>query len=322
LVLLNQDTRVDEGWLDGLASACQAPQIGVVGCKALYPGRERVQHAGGQIEWPLGRGSHLGAGEPDGEAWNHAGPADYVSGASMAFRRDVLDEVGLLDERFYPGYYEDVDFCYRVRNAGYEVWYTPQACLIHDESTALSGTRGLHVALNRGRLLFVLKHLPPERFVAEFVPAERAWLLPMARSELGQVHRRLYLEIMPAAAAILVTRWRCPPAMVRQVLKGLEELYECAATESPVVEYRLEELAFASSAPLVGPAIAWLRKIWYNVAARWAVRHLAEQQQAINRATLRRIEEQERATAHAVHSVVALSEELARVIGQLEARAR
>ena len=124
----------------------------------------------------------MAAGEPDRGQWNVARPVDYVSGAAMAFRREVLDEVGLLDEGFWPGYYEDADFCFRVRDAGYEVWYTPDARLIHDESAALSGTRGLQVAFHRGRLRFVLKHLPPQRFLAEFVPAERALFLAVARA--------------------------------------------------------------------------------------------------------------------------------------------
>jgi hypothetical protein len=119
---------------------------------------------------------------------------------------------------------------------------------------------------------------------------------------------------MPSAAAILATRWRCSPSTTRQALNGLLELYEGASEEPAAVEHRLEDLEFESSTPVVGPVIAWLRRSWYNVAARWAVQHLAEQQQAVNRAYLSRIEEHERMNAHAVNSVVALSLELARVI--------
>jgi GT2 family glycosyltransferase len=322
LVLLNQDTLVLEGWLEGLMRACQGPRIGVVGCKALYPDRETIQHAGGRIEWPLGMSAHLGAGQPDAEEWNRAGPVDYVSGASMAFRRDVLDRVGLLDERFHPGYYEDADLCLRARDAGYEVWYTPDACLIHNESTALSGRPALHVAVNRGRLLFVLKHLPPSRFVAEFAPAERAWLLPLAGSEFAQVMRRLYLETIPVAAVILARRWRSEATEVRQVLHALLQLYQDAPEELPPVEPVLREFEFKSSVPLVGPLFAGLRSLWYSVAARWAVRHLEQQQQAVNRAYLRRIEQQEAANAHATHSLVSLSQELARVIQALDSGKR
>jgi hypothetical protein len=236
----------------------------------------------------------------------------------MAFRRDVLDKVGMLDERFWPGYFEDTDFCFRVRDAGYVVWYTPDARLIHYESTALSGTTELHVAFNRGRLLFVLKHLPPPRFVAEFVPAERDWLCQVAESEFRQVMRRLYLETVPSAAIILAHRWKSPAPEVRQVLHAIFKLYEDASPRPVPVELRAHEFEFRSSLPLVGPVLAWLRSTWYNVAARWAVRYLAQQQEAVNRAYLSRIAEQEAMDAHLVHSLVSLSQELARTIQQLD----
>jgi len=318
LVLLNQDTRVSDGWLDALVSACQEPRIGVVGCKALYPDRETVQHAGGQIEWPLGMAVHLGAGQPDAREWSLAGPVDYVSGVGMAFRRDVLDRVGMLDERFWPGYYEDADFCFRVRDAGYEVWYAPDACLIHDESTALSGTSALHVAVNRGRLLFVLKHLSPPRFLAEFVPAERAWLGPLVKCEFGQMMRRLYLETIPAAAMILAHRWKSQAAEVRQVLYALLRFYEDASEELASVEPVLREFEFRSAVPLVGPLFSRIRSLWYSVAARWAVRYLANQQQVVNRVCLRQIEELKATNTYTLHSLVSLSQELARVIRRLD----
>lgn len=318
LVLLNQDTQVFEGWLDALVSACQEPRIGVVGCKAFYPDRETIQHAGGRIEWPLGMSAHLGSRQPDAEEWDRGRAVDYVSGAAMAFRRDVLDRVGMLDERFWPGYYEDADLCFRVREAGYEVWYTPDARLIHNESTTLSGTLGLSAALHRGRLLFVLKHLPPERYLAEYLPAERAWLLPMAGGEIGQALRPLYLEVIPAAAAILAFGWKSRVAVIRQVLYGLLALYRDSAQEPVPVESVLREFEFKSSVPLIGPVLAGMRSLWYNVAARWAVRYLAQQQEVVNRAYLRRFEEQEAANAHAVRALVALSVELARLAEGLD----
>lgn len=316
LVLLNQDTRVYEGWLDALVRACQDPQVGVVGCKALYPDGKTIQHAGGHIEWPLGLGSHCGAGEPDRAEWNAARQVDYVTGAAMAFRRDVLDRVGLLDEGFWPGYYEDTDFCFRARAVGYEVWYRPEACLIHDESTALRGTQTLQVAFERGRLRFVLKHLPPQRFLDEFVPAERVYFASAAHGEMGQSLRRVYVEAIPAAVDLLARR---DGALVGEVLDALLRLYQDAAPGSVPVGPVLQEFEFTSSVPLVGRLIAGLRSLWYGVAARWAVQDLRGQQTAINRAYQRRIEEQEALNSHAVRGLAALSKEVAHLIQRLEA---
>jgi len=56
--------------------------------------------------------------------------ADWVAGASMIVRREVLDKVGLLDEGYFM-YYEEVDFCMRARAAGWETWYVPESRVVH-----------------------------------------------------------------------------------------------------------------------------------------------------------------------------------------------
>jgi hypothetical protein len=84
----------------------------------------------------------------------------------------------------------------------------------------------------------------------------------------------------------------------------------------------LSEFEFESSVPLLGPAIARLRALWYSVAARWAVRHLTQQQQELNRHYQRRIEEQEAVNVHAVRSLASLSQEVSRLIQQVESEQR
>jgi GT2 family glycosyltransferase len=55
---------------------------------------------------------------------------DWVAGASMMVRREVFDAIGLLDERYFM-YYEEVDFCWRARQAGWECWYVPESRVVH-----------------------------------------------------------------------------------------------------------------------------------------------------------------------------------------------
>jgi GT2 family glycosyltransferase len=327
LVLLNQDTRVYEGWLDVLAQACRAPRVGVVGCRAFYADGRTIQHAGGTVEWPLGLAAHRGYRQADSLEWGVACPVDFVTGAAMAIRREVLDEVGLLDQGFWPGYYEDVDICYRAREAGYEVWYTPEARLIHDESVALKGSRAIEVASQRGRLRFVLKHLPPERFMSEFVPAERRRFREEAQQETADALRYLYLEMIPVAAGIYAERWTGDTeagALASQawladsVLAALLELYREAVPRQHPVEPGLQELEFASTAPVIGPLIAKARSLWYGVAARWAVRHVVRQQSTINAEVLRRLVEQAAINAHLERSLVGLSQEVTRLTRRLE----
>jgi GT2 family glycosyltransferase len=324
LVLLNQDTRVYPGWLEALCRALQEPRVGVAGCKSLYADGETIQHAGGRIEWPRAMAHHDGAGERDAGQWDVPRQVEYVTGAAMAFRRAVLESVGLLDEGFWPGYYEDADFCYRVREAGYEVWYVPDAVLVHAETGSLAGTALLSQAFHQGRLQFVLKHLPPARFLGEFVPAEREALLGAAQGETALALRMAYLRSIPAAAVLYPRRWHVDANAVSRAVKALQQLYQhpapVAAPDSEAISLNqsLSEFEFRSPVPVLGPLIAGARRWWYNVAARWAVGHLARQQEAINRQVALLQERQEAMNRVYVHSIVALSGEVARLAAEAE----
>lgn len=63
---------------------------------------------------------------------NQAGIAEQPAGAFLMFRRDVWERLGGFDERFYPVWFEDVDFCCRALDAGYRIWYEPAAAASHE----------------------------------------------------------------------------------------------------------------------------------------------------------------------------------------------
>jgi GT2 family glycosyltransferase len=303
LVLLNQDTCVSPGWLRALCDALQAEKIGVVGSKIYYPDGETLQHAGARLEWPLGLAKHDGQGEKDTGAWDTPRPVEFVTGAALAFRRDLLARIGYLDELFWPGYFEDADFCLRAREAGTEVWYIPQATLIHAESSSFDNQELKSKTYQRGRLRFILKHMPPARFLAEFVPAEIAAQPAAIRGYESQALRLAYLEAIPAAAPILRQRWQADPATIHEVTAALGRLHRLAWAEDwekskepmagipPIRDFTpeqvppdavpiaplpapLEDYKFESNAPLIGPLLVYLRSQWFNVAARWAFHQL------------------------------------------------
>ncbi len=178
LILLNQDTRVNPGWLAVLVETLQDESIGIVGCKIFYPDGVTLQHAGAWFEWPLGLAHHHGYGEADSEEWSTAREVEAVTGAAIALRREVLEKVGLLDEGFWPGYFEDSDWCLRIRRAGYKIWYQPAATLLHQESTSIRDPLLRSQFYQRGRLRFLMKHTPPGRFLSEVVPAEERYQEP------------------------------------------------------------------------------------------------------------------------------------------------
>jgi GT2 family glycosyltransferase len=139
VVLLNSDMEARDGWLACLQYASsREPDIGIVGARLLYPDG-RIQFAGtvrnlGAPQWF----DHRYRFKPEG--WGPAalaGPVLAVTGACMYVKREVIDRIGLLDER-YPMAYEDVDWCLRAWQAGFRVMYFPTASLFHHESV----TRG------------------------------------------------------------------------------------------------------------------------------------------------------------------------------------
>jgi GT2 family glycosyltransferase len=133
IVLLNNDTRVVAGWLDGLIDHFTAfPKTGLVGSKLHYADGS-LQEAGGII-WRDGTAQNYGRGDdPNRPDYSYARQVDYISGCSIALPASLWRELGGFDPWFGPAYCEDVDLAFRVRAAGYQVWYQPQSRIVHYE---------------------------------------------------------------------------------------------------------------------------------------------------------------------------------------------
>lgn len=148
LVLLNNDIEVAEpGWLDAMVRHALRPDVGMVGAKLLYPDA-RIQHAG-IVTGPAGAVQHLhrlaersAPGYRGQLALTRALSA--VTGACVALRRAVYEEVGGLDEALAVAF-NDVDLCLRLADFGYRVVWTPDAVLFHMES-ATRGADGADAA--------------------------------------------------------------------------------------------------------------------------------------------------------------------------------
>ncbi len=139
-LLLNNDISVIQpGWLDEMAQCLAYPGTGVVGARLLFPDG-RLQHAGVM----LGLGGLAGHWYYRAEA-NDPGPMgrlgvrngmSVVTGACMLVTRGCWDALGGMDARRFAVAYNDVDFCARAREAGIGVVYTPFATLYHHESAS------------------------------------------------------------------------------------------------------------------------------------------------------------------------------------------
>jgi glycosyltransferase involved in cell wall biosynthesis len=136
--LLNNDIEaINEAWLTEMVSHAVRPEIGAVGAKLFYP-NGRIQHAG-VVLGLNGVAGHAFAQHPrDSHGyWNRARVAQNysaVTAACMVVRKQVFEKVGGLNEKDLPVAFNDVDFCLRVREAGYRNLWTPFAQLYHHES--------------------------------------------------------------------------------------------------------------------------------------------------------------------------------------------
>jgi len=322
LVLLNQDTVVQPGWLKALVDALDDPDVGIAGCKILEADGVTLSHCGGSLDLVAAQTQHYGAGELDRGQYDKAVDVDYVTGAAFAVRRDVLDHVGLMDERFFPGYYEDTDFCLRARKAGFRIQYVPDAVVIHHVSAS---TRQHWVRRRfyyyRNRLLFLFKHLSPSQILAEFIPAERerVLLLPQGELRAGRVALTEILAMWPLVARELLASANTSGdvenlldalrmsrgSIARQQgsdsafsiplpgkARGSEAVIDQhgltnALTDELEALWEVREHPFSSPVPIIGPWIVAFRNLWNSVATRWYVRPLLSQQVQFNGALVR-----------------------------------
>ncbi|MBN1826798.1 MAG: glycosyltransferase [Candidatus Eisenbacteria bacterium] len=142
-LVLNPDVRVTEGSLDRLLEyAMEHPEVGIAGPKLLNPDGTLQHSCRTFYTWKtfLYRRTPLGRLRPDSPVirrhlmldWDHRSvrDVDWMLGAGLLVRRSAVEDVGAMDERFFL-YFEDVDWCYRMKAQGWRVVYVADAEMIH-----------------------------------------------------------------------------------------------------------------------------------------------------------------------------------------------
>jgi GT2 family glycosyltransferase len=208
-MLLNSDTVVLPGAFAELVAFADArPRAGIVGPRVLNPD--------GSLQMSCRRFPTLGAGlfrnTPLGKLfpnnrftrdylmtdWRHDEPraVDWVSGCCLVARREMIEEIGPLDESFFM-YCEDVDWAYRAGQAGWEVLYDPRATVIHEigRSTDQAVNRMI-VQFHRSMYRFFCKH-----YSATSNPAYRALVVSGLAARAG-------LMLARNQALLTRIRWR------------------------------------------------------------------------------------------------------------------
>ncbi len=151
VLLLNPDTLVRPNALTALVTFMEKnPAVGIAGSRLEdldgTPQRSafRFPSFSGEIDngfrfGPLSKLLHHAVVAPPVQEDTHE--TDWVCGASMIIRRQVIHDIGLMDEHYFL-YFEEVDYCLRAQRAGWKIWYVPQSRVVHliSQSTGVIST--------------------------------------------------------------------------------------------------------------------------------------------------------------------------------------
>ncbi|HEY8362340.1 MAG TPA: glycosyltransferase family 2 protein, partial [Tissierellaceae bacterium] len=132
ILLLNNDTEVERNFLsEMLTTAEEDENIGIVGCKIKYfNDKNLLWYAGGEIKLFKYIGSNEGIKKIDNGFYDQKKEITFVTGCCMLIKRKVFEKLGLLSDECFM-YFEDVDFCVRVQEAGFKIIYEPKAVIYH-----------------------------------------------------------------------------------------------------------------------------------------------------------------------------------------------
>jgi GT2 family glycosyltransferase len=235
IALLNNDTEVDPRWLAEVVAAFERhPEAGMVASKMLLFDRRDVFHTAGDFYRVDGLPGNRGVWQRDEGQYDEE---EYVFGAcggSAAYRRAMLEQVGLLDEDFFFSC-EDVDLAWRAQLAGWRCIYSPRAVVYHKLSATGGGTTASFYD-GRNTIYLLIKDYPGDlwrlhwrailstqlRIASE---ALRAWRGAAARARIRGQLTGLLLGVprmLPKRRAVQRSR-TVDGAHLRRILTGIDE---------------------------------------------------------------------------------------------------
>jgi GT2 family glycosyltransferase len=231
LISLNNDTEVTPGFVEALVAALQQhPEAGMAAAKMLLFDQRDVIHSAGDGYGVDGIPFNRGVWQKDEGQFDDPGWVFGGCGGAVAYRRAMLDEIGMFDESFFM-YCEDVDLNWRAQLAGWKCWYTPEAIVYHK----LSATGGGPIAsYHTGRnTLWVIAKNYPSRLLRRYWPqilgaqlqvardALRAWRGEAARARLrGQIAGLAGWGRMSRKRTRIQAGRRAPEAYIESLLSG------------------------------------------------------------------------------------------------------
>jgi GT2 family glycosyltransferase len=206
-ILLNSDIEVTHSWITPLLSMMESdPKIGAAQPKLLsYHQRGHFEYAGAaggfidKLGYPFCRGRVFLEVEEDLGQYDDPREVFWATGACMIVRASLYHQLGGLDADFFA-HMEEIDFCWRLKNAGYKVMYEPSSVVYHIGGGTLPKSSARKTYLNfRNNFSLLYKNLP----------ANRLWKVIVIRLLLDGIagFKFLFSTGMPEFLAVLRAHW-------------------------------------------------------------------------------------------------------------------
>ncbi|MEX2007825.1 MAG: glycosyltransferase family 2 protein [Candidatus Levyibacteriota bacterium] len=172
IFLLNPDTVLPKNFLknfqEGTELLLNSNAVGIIGPK-IYDEKGKLWSAGGTIDERRYSAKLTGYGSVDVGQYNANIDLDYVSGTAIFIKKEVFEKIGLLKEDYFL-YYEDVDFCFRAKKAGFKLAIDPNITITHNASSSVGKNSSvMQYYMARNHMLFVERFAPLKVRVREIV---------------------------------------------------------------------------------------------------------------------------------------------------------
>ena len=240
LVLLNSDVEVTNGWLPPLIQFMEEhPEVGACQPKVKsYTNKSTFEYAGaagGLMDWlgyPFCQGRILNEVEDDLGQYDISREVFWATGAAMVIRKKVFEEFGGFDADFFA-HMEEIDLCWRLKKAGYQIYVVPDSVVYHLGGGTLSYLSPKKTYLNfRNGLTLLLKNEKTLKLL---------WLLPM----------RAILDVVAALRFLLVGESGNARAVFKAMLYNVTHLGN-ALRKRKAFRKKLPELSIGSDNTMTG----------------------------------------------------------------------
>ena len=254
VVLLNQDTEVEPNWLSRLVDVARPDDVGIVQAMMLLGNEGHLTNNAGNAMHYLGFGFVKHYRESADKWLNEVEPFNigYASGAAMLIKREVLDAIGFLDEKFFM-YHEDLDLCWRARLTGFKIMLAPKAVVYHyyefnrNKKMFYWTERNRWACLLQNYQLGTLIMLAPMLFAIELT-------MILYSTASGWLNYKLqsYVWIVSHLGAILSKRrevQKMRKVSDKEIMKRMDSKLEFSEVSNPLLKY------------VVSPMLEWYYKI-------------------------------------------------------------